>query len=79
MDPVGESMAPPEMNGRQWLVVIVMDVLVISELFIGMYMASAQPDDFTVIFLKAFFGMLIPTLVIGVWVKRHFRNRAAPA
>jgi hypothetical protein len=50
-----------------------MDVLVLSELCVAMYLAVASAEDFTATFMKAFFGMLIPTLVIGVLAKRRLR------
>lgn len=63
---------------RQWLLVIVMNLLVLTELCISMYMAAADADDFTATFIKAFFGMLIPTLAVGFFAKRWLL-RPAPA
>lgn len=71
MDPVTEvdvSRSPVE-----WLQVIVMNLAVLTELCVSMYLAAARPDDFTATFIKCFFGMLIPTLVIGAIVKRRLR------
>jgi uncharacterized ion transporter superfamily protein YfcC len=62
------------MNGKQWMVVIILDVLVLAELVIGVYVAGLHPDDFTLAFIKSFFGMLIPTLIIGICVKRFLRQ-----
>ena len=62
------------MNGRQWMVVIVLDVLVLVELVISVYAAGLHQDDFTLVFMKRFFGMLIPTLIIGICVKRFLRQ-----
>ena len=69
MDPVGE-VNRPKMNGVQWLVVIIVDVLVLVELALAMYVANANPDNFTPVFIKTFFGMLIPTLIVGYLSKR---------
>ena len=72
MDPVNE-IDVPNMTPRQWWVVIILNVLVLAELCISMYLAAASPDDFTATFIKAFFSMLIPTLVVGVLAKRRLR------
>jgi hypothetical protein len=40
-------------------------------------MAVSSGDDFTATFLKTFFGMLIPTLVIGGLAKRRLRPAMA--
>ena len=77
MDPVAE--AGIEESPRQWLLVIVMDVLVLSELCVAMHLAVAGTGDFTATFIKAFFGMLIPTLVVGALAKRRLRPAAAKA
>lgn len=72
MDPMGEVRAP-KMNGVQWLVVIVVDILILAELALAMYEANGNPDNFTPVFIKTFFGMLIPTLLIGYLCKRMLR------
>ncbi|HYA01517.1 MAG TPA: hypothetical protein VEI04_00200 [Syntrophobacteria bacterium] len=72
MDPIGQ-VEPPRMNTAQWLVVIAVDLLVLAELAIAMYMAAGDPDHFTPTFLKTFFGLLIPTLIVGVLAKRVVR------
>jgi hypothetical protein len=64
-------------NPRQLLFVIGMNLLILVELCAAMYLAASGGDDLTATFMKAFFGMLIPTLVIGVLAKR--RLRPAPA
>lgn len=71
MDPVAEIGIAD--SPRQWLLVIVMDMAVLAELCVAMYLAVASAEDFTATFMKAFFGMLIPTLVIGVLAKRRLR------
>jgi len=71
MDPINE--VDLVNNPRQWLFVIGMNLLVLAELCGAMYLAAGSPEDFTATFIKAFFGMLIPTLVIGVLAKRRLR------
>lgn len=75
MDPVHE--VDVARGPGHWLLVIAMDLLVLTELCMAMYLAVSSQDDFTATFMKAFFGMLIPTLVAGGLVKR--RLRPAPA
>ena len=77
MDPINEVDVANSL--RQWLLVIVMNVLVLAELCVAMYLAAGNPEDFTATFIKAFFGMLIPTLVVGVLAKRRLRPAPAKA
>jgi len=64
----------PELNTRNWLLVIVVDVLILVELAGAMYVASVHPDEFELMFMKSFFGMLIPTLVLAFLGKRFLRR-----
>jgi hypothetical protein len=66
-------------NPRHWILVIAMNVLVLSELCLSMYLAVSSTEDFTATFIKVFFGMLIPTLVIGALAKRRLRPQPAKA
>ena len=50
-----EEVKGPEMNTRNWLLVIVVDVLILVELGAAMYVASVHPDDFEAMFMKSFF------------------------
>ena len=69
-----EEVKAPEMNSRNWLLVIVVDVLILVELAVAMYVASAHPDEFELMFMKSFFGMLFPTLVLSFLAKRILRR-----
>jgi hypothetical protein len=73
MDPVGD-VNPAKLNARHWLLVIILDVLILAELALAMYMAAASPGDFTPVFMKTFFGMLLPTLLLGFLAKRMMRT-----
>jgi hypothetical protein len=53
------------MNIKQKMAVAVIDILILVELCVSMYFAVKNPDNFTSVFFKYFFGMLIPTLIIG--------------
>ncbi len=65
------------MNFGHLILVIVLNLLVLAEVCIAMYMAAADPDNFTPVFMKAFFGMLIPTLFAGFYLKRRLRSAAS--
>ncbi|MEA4856332.1 MAG: hypothetical protein AAGU21_13015 [Solidesulfovibrio sp.] len=65
----------PELNGRQRLAVIGMDVAVLAEVVVSVYMASHSSEDFTSVFLKVFFAMCIPTVAAGIVAIRRFRDR----
>jgi hypothetical protein len=75
MDPINE--ADVVKSPWQWILVIAMNVAVLTELCVAMYLAVSSGDNFTATFMKAFFGMLIPTLVLGVLAKRRLRPVSA--
>jgi len=73
MDPIQETETAK--TPGHWALVIAMNLAVLVELCVAMYLAASSPaEDFTATFMKAFFGMLIPTLVIGVIGKRRLRS-----
>lgn len=76
MDPIQET--DTAKTRWHWVLVIAMNVAVLTELCVAMYLASSSAEDFTATFLKAFFGMLIPTLVIGILGKRRLRSVSVP-
>lgn len=61
------------MNTQQKIVIAILDVVMIVELCIGMYLASLDPENFTSAFCKSFFSMLIPTLVVARIMVKRFR------
>jgi hypothetical protein len=50
------------------------DVLILIELGISMYRANKTPDLFTPIFIKTFFVLVIPTLVLARIVIKRLRT-----
>ena len=62
------------MNIKQKIAVAVMDVLILAELCISMYFAVRNHDNFTLIFFKYFFIMLIPTLIISKIIVSKLRS-----
>jgi hypothetical protein len=58
--------------------VVTVNVLVLVELCIAMHMASQNPEEFTPVFFKVFFSLLVPTLILGVVSKRFIRPKEKP-
>lgn len=52
------------MNLGQKLTIVIMDLLLILELCISMYLANRQPDAFTLVFMRSFLMMCVPTLIL---------------
>lgn len=70
-----ENKKAPELNGRQRLAVILLDVAVLAEVTVSVYMASRNPDMFTPVFMKVFFSLALPTLAAGIYAIRRLRTR----
>jgi hypothetical protein len=59
------------MNFRQKVAVVILDVLIIAELCVSLYLGNQDPENLTPIFFKSFLTMVIPTLIIArVIIKR---------
>jgi hypothetical protein len=70
----GEEGGLIQMNFRQKITVVVVDILVLIELCISIYFANLDAETFTPVFLKTFMGMLIPTLIMAKLVIRRVRS-----
>jgi len=57
------------------LLVVGINALVLVALFIAMYQASLDPDNFTPTFLKSLFTLLAPTFLLGFAGKRFLGKR----
>lgn len=62
------------MNFRQKVAVAILDVAIIAEVCIGIYLGSRDPENLTPVFLKSFFVMAIPTLIVGMIIVRRLRT-----
>ncbi|MBU1041942.1 MAG: hypothetical protein KKF77_12655 [Proteobacteria bacterium] len=67
------------MNGRQKLFILAIDIAIVVELCIAMASAAANPETFTPSFVKPFFSMFTPTILIGFIGFRRLRDRAENA
>jgi len=60
--------------------IVTVNVLVLAELCIAMYIASQNPEEFQPVFFKVFFSLLVPTLILASITKRlmtrHIRLKA---
>lgn len=66
-------------NGSNWglswsrtSAVVLLDVMVLVELFVAMYFAGTHRQDFTLIFLCVFFGLAVPTFMLWRLAVRKF-------
>lgn len=67
--------AAAELNFRQKLVVIGLDILLVVELCIAMYFANLSPETFTPTFVKTFFSLLIPTVLTALLFMRFLKTK----
>jgi hypothetical protein len=63
------------MNFRQKVAVAILDIVVIAELCVSMYVASHDPENLTPVFLKNFLTMVIPTLLLARVVIPRLRSK----
>ena len=56
------------------ILVLSVNGLVLAALTVAMYMASGNPEEFTLVFLKAFGGLLLPIFALGWAGKRWLRR-----
>lgn len=66
------------MNGRQKLFILGIDMAILIELCVAMSAAVANPDAFTPVFMKTFFSAFLPTLALGIYGYRKLRTAQSP-
>lgn len=62
------------MNMQQKITVGVVDIAILVELCVSIFVASRDPENLTSIFVKCFFAMLIPTLILAKVIIRKLRT-----
>lgn len=67
------------MNIHKTIVVIIMDILLLAELCVSMYVASKTPETLTPVFIKYFFSMCIPTLILAKICVRRLCSQESEA
>ncbi len=66
------------MNAKQKILVILLDIALLVELCVGMNAATQSQDAFTPVFVKTFFSLLLPTLVVAFVANRLLRDPRNP-
>jgi flagellar biosynthesis protein FliQ len=67
------------LNPRQLLVVILVNVLLLAELTLSIYLGKQDPEEMTLIFLRTFLPLVAVTLVGAKWLlMRLGRTADAP-
>jgi len=60
------------------ILVVTVNILVLVELSIAMYIGHLNRDEFSPVFFKVFFSLLVPTLILAAICKRLLRPKAKP-
>jgi len=59
------------MNFKQRIVLIVMDMLILIELMLSIYLGYRNQENITIIFLKTYIPAVIITIIVGrVFIKK---------
>jgi hypothetical protein len=67
------------MNLAQKITIVTMDLLLLLELCISMYLAHPHPDAFTLVFVRSFLIMCVPTLILAKILVSRLRDKASEA
>jgi hypothetical protein len=67
------------MNSKQKIVVVVMDILILAELFYSIVQAKSNPEYMTPIFFQYFVPLVIITLVLARILVKRFRTEGIEA
>jgi len=65
------------LNGRQRTVVIIMNLMLLVELTVCMYLGQQDPENLTLFFLKTFLPMAATTLVTARILIKRLRHAAS--
>lgn len=55
-----------KMNRKQKILVVFLDILILSELTLAMYLSAQSPEDFTGTFLRIFIPLAAATFILGM-------------
>jgi len=58
-------MIEDKMNGKQKLIVVVMDLLLLIELAVAVYLGYQQQENLTVIFLRTYVPAMLITVILA--------------
>ena len=68
-----------EMNRKQKIVLITIDVLVLLELMCSIYLGYQSQENITVVFLKTYIPLVLVTVIIGRFLIRKLRSEEVTA
>jgi hypothetical protein len=58
-------MLPDKMNKKQKLIVVVMDLLLLIELAVAVYLGYQQQENLTIIFLRTYVPAMLVTVILA--------------
>ena len=58
-------MIEDKMNGKQKLIVVVMDLLLLIELAVAVYLGYQQQENLTIIFLRTYVPAMLVTVILA--------------
>ena len=58
-------MLPDKMNGKQKLIVVVMDLLLLIELAVAVYLGYQHQENLTIIFLRTYVPAMLITVILA--------------
>lgn len=67
------------MNFHQKIVIAALDVALLVEVGVSITLAGRDPDNLTPVFLKSFFVMVLPTLILARVLFRMLRSKEPEA
>jgi len=73
--PVADKVGGSVPLRRRVIHLVVVDILVLAELATAVFFASRHEEQFTLVFMAVFFGLLIPTLSMSRLVSRRWVAR----
>ena len=65
------------MNRKQKIALVVIDVLILAELMISIFLGYRDPENITAVFLKTYLPAVIVTVVIGRMFIKRLRSQEA--
>ena len=68
----------PTFNSTQKLLLLIMDVLLLTELTCVIYFSSHTTGDFSAVFLKTYVPLFLITLVSFIYLVRRLRTKDDP-
>jgi hypothetical protein len=75
----GEGRISGKMNIHQKIAVAITDIAVLAELCLSLFLANSDLDNFSSLFFRYFFAMMVPTLVLAAVSIRRLGSKESTA